>query len=300
MTAQAEILGGISTKAPEFDYGEAFKRNFGFFSEAEQQRLKNARVAIAGLGGTGSGQVTALSRIGIGNFNLADLDSYELVNFNRQSGATMSTIGRPKTDVAGEIVAGINPDADVRLFHQGISPDNIGQFLDGVDVVVDSLDFYCFKERFMLFRAARERGLWVLTAPPLGFGFTLIMFDPNGMTFEDYFGFSEDDSEQDLIVSLVAGIAPRPYFMKYLDLGGLNVGGRRLPSVGAAPMMISGVIATQVANLLTGKFPPVPAPTVFQFDALLHKFRRRKYRWGMRSPLQRLKKAALRKKLSQP
>jgi len=164
----------------KFDYSTAFARNIGFLSEDEQGQLRGSRVAIAGLGGTGGAQVHALARMGIGAFNLADPDTFELINFNRQLGATMETIGRHKAEVCEEIVHSINPEADVRLFPSGITSDSIDQFLIDVDVVVDSLDFYCFEERFLLYARARERGLWVLTAPPLGFGFTFLVFDPGG------------------------------------------------------------------------------------------------------------------------
>ncbi len=280
-----------------YDYRTAFQRNLGFLSEAEQDRLRHGRVAIAGLGGTGGAQVHALARMGIGAFSLADPDTFELVNFNRQAGANMATIGRRKTDVAAEQVLGINPEADLRLFHEGIGPDNLDAFLEGVDVVVDSLDFYCFRERLLLYPKAREKGLWVLTAPPMGFGFTLLAFDPAGMHFEDYFGFRPDMPEREMVVSLIAGIAPRPFLLRYLDMRATDPGARRLPSVGAAPFIIAGVIATEAVNLLTGKRPPVRVPTVIQYDALLRRYRRHDYPWGMRGPLQRLKKAALRRRL---
>jgi molybdopterin/thiamine biosynthesis adenylyltransferase len=283
---------------PSFKYEEAFKRNFGFLTKVEQDVLCKTRVAVAGLGGTGFVQVDTLARLGIGAFHLADPDIYEMSNFNRQRGAKMATIGRRKADVTGETVAGINPEADVRLFYEGVSEATIGPFLEGVDIVIDSLDFYCFKERFLLYRAARERGQWVLTAPPLGFGFTLIMFDPKGMAFEEYFGFSPDDSLEDLTVSLVAGIAPRPLFFEYLDRSGLNFGEKRLPSVSPAPMMLAGAIATEIVNLLTEKYPPLPAPTMFQFDAMLHRYHQTEYRWNietkrvLREQLHRLQSGA--------
>ena len=281
----------------QYDYFEAFNRNLGFLSLDEQTCLKNARVAIAGLGGTGGAQVHALSRMGIGKFNLADPDTFELANFNRQSGATVPNLGRLKTDVARETVLAINPEAEITVFEKGIAVGNIDTFLQGVDIVVDSLDFYCFDERFLLYGKAREKGLWVLTAPPLGFGFTLLMFDPNGMTFEDYFGFYVGMTERDQVVALVAGIAPKPFMLRYLDRKRPDVAGRRLPSVGAAPFMIAGVIATEVTRLLTGKgqgqAQAMAAPTVYQFDALLYQFRRRTYWWGMRGPVQRLKRLIL-------
>ena len=280
----------------QFDYATAFARNIGFLSEVEQERLRGTRVAIAGLGGTGGAQVHGLARMGIGAFNLADPDTFELINFNRQLGATMATIGRHKVEVCEEIVHGINPDAEVRLFPSGIAPDNIHEFLTDVDVIVDSLDFYCFEARFLLYAAARERGLWVLTAPPLGFGFTLLVFDPKGMRFEDYFGFSKGMPERELVIALIAGVAPKPFLMRYLSLSETEMKQGSMPSVGAAPMMIAGVIATEVVNQITRKTPPLAVPTVIQYDALLRKFRRRTYPLGMRGPIQTLKKAILRKK----
>jgi len=276
-----------------YDYFEAFNRNLGFLSREEQTRLKDARVAIAGLGGTGGAQVHALARMGIGKFRLADPDTFELANFNRQSGATVPNLGRLKTDVARETILAINPEAEIAVFEQGISVGNIDTFLQGVDVVVDSLDFYCFSERFLLYGKARENGLWVLTAPPLGFGFTLLMFDPKGMSFEEYFGFHSGMTERDRVVALIAGIAPKPFMLRYLDRKQPDMAGRRLPSVGAAPFMIAGIIATEVTRLLTGKSRPMAVPTVYQFDALLRRFRRRTYFWGMRGPLQRLKRFIL-------
>ncbi len=281
----------------KFDYSTAFARNIGFLSEDEQGQLRGSRVAIAGLGGTGGAQVHALARMGIGAFNLADPDTFELINFNRQLGATMETIGRHKAEVCEEIVHSINPEADVRLFPSGITSDSIDQFLIDVDVVVDSLDFYCFEERFLLYARARERGLWVLTAPPLGFGFTFLAFDPRGMCFEDYFGFRKDMPERELVIAFSAGLAPKPYLLRYLSMGDADMKLGRLPSVGAAPFMIAGVMATEVVNLITGKTPPLVVPTVIQYDALLRKFRRWTYRMGMRGPIQTLKKAILRRKL---
>lgn len=277
----------------DYDYFEAFSRNLGFLSHEEQTRLKNARVAIAGLGGTGGAQVHALARMGIGRFHLADPDTFELVNFNRQSGATVPNIGRLKTEVARETVLAINPEAEIHTFDSGIGVGNIDTFLDGVDVVVDSLDFYCFEERFLLYGRARQKGLWVLTAPPLGFGFTLLIFDPNGMKFEDYFGFHPGMTERQRVIALIAGIAPKPFMLKYLDRSRPDVEGRRLPSVGAAPFMIAGVMAAEVTRILTGKGQAMAVPTIYQFDALLRQFRRRTYRFGMRSPIQRLKRAIL-------
>ncbi|MEP6879524.1 MAG: ThiF family adenylyltransferase, partial [Nitrosospira sp.] len=184
-----------------------------------------------------------------------------------------------------------------RLFDTGIRPENIEHFLDNVDIVIDSLDFYCFKERFLLYATAREKGLWVITAPPLGFGFTLLCFNPKGMTFEEYFNFNSEDSEFDLSVSLLAGITPEAYMFKYLSQSGIDLDNHQLPSVSPAPFIIAGVTATHVCNILLRKVNPVSVPTVIQYDALLNIFKVRRFRWGMNGPLQRMKKSFLRAKL---
>jgi hypothetical protein len=281
----------------DFDYFTAFQRNVGFLNRAEQERIRNTRVAIAGLGGTGGAQAHALARLGIGAFTLADLDTFELANFNRQLGATIHTLGKPKIEVIADIVKDINPEAGVRTLPDGINEETINDFLEGVDIVVDSLDFYCFKERFLLYAEARDRGIWVITAPPLGFGYTLLAFDPAGMGFTEYFGFSEEMSLRELAASLIAGIAPAPFFFKYLHQGGLDVKEHRLPSVGAAPFIIAGAVSTEVANLIVGKRPVLAVPTIQQFDALLRIYRKRRYPMGMNSPIQKLKKRLLLRKM---
>jgi len=92
-----------------FDYQLAFDRNIGWVTEPEQQVLRSKRVAIAGMGGVGGVHVVTLARLGVQRFNIADFDTFDIANFNRQVGATMSSLGRPKADVLAEMVRDINP-----------------------------------------------------------------------------------------------------------------------------------------------------------------------------------------------
>lgn len=273
-------------------YETAFDRNVGFLSPNEQAGLRTRRVAVAGLGGAGGAQVHVLARLGVGKFNIADLDTFELVNFNRQIGATVSTLGESKCDVARGMVLDINPTADVRSFEQGVGPDSIDAFLDGVDVVVDSLDFYCFQERFLLYRKAREKGLWVITAPPLGFGYSLLVFDPAGLRFEDYFGIHAGMSERDLTVFFISGLSPHMLMAKYM----LPRSDGKLPSLGVGTFLLAGAVAAEVAALLTGR-KPVPAPHAYEFDALLRRFESGRYNHG--TVAQRIKRHFIRRKLNE-
>ena len=104
-----------------FDYDRAFSRNIGWVTKDEQQRLRRARVAVAGLGGVGGAHVLALSRLGIANFNIADFDEFDVHNMNRQAAAFMSSMGRPKIDVVAEMARDSNPEQYAR-FIAGVSP----------------------------------------------------------------------------------------------------------------------------------------------------------------------------------
>src|SRR3954454_15572117 len=99
-----EPEAGVEARAPRastgrFSYDEAFSRHRGLIDPREQEKLRRSRVAIVGMGGVGGIHLLTLARLGIGSFHVADPDSFELANFNRQAGATMPGLGRPKVEV---------------------------------------------------------------------------------------------------------------------------------------------------------------------------------------------------------
>src|SRR6185295_14115220 len=100
---------GADSMKSTFSYDQAFTRNLGLVSPREQERLRRTCVALPGLGGVGGAHLQALARMGIGAFHLADPDTFEVANFNRQLGASMATVGRSKAEVMAETVSQINP-----------------------------------------------------------------------------------------------------------------------------------------------------------------------------------------------
>lgn len=193
---------------PEFLYDQAFARNLGLVSEAEQAKLRQIRVALPGLGGVGGAHLQALVRMGVGAFNLADPDAYEVVNFNRQLGATMPTVGRGKAEVMAQMARDINPEASVRTFPDGITPKNIDAFLDGVDVVVDGIEFFRIEDRRMLYKHCRAKGIPVVNAGPIGYGASVIVFTPDGPSFDEYFAINDEMTRAEQLLAFGLGLGP--------------------------------------------------------------------------------------------
>src|SRR5579864_3570032 len=103
-----------------FSYDEAFSRHRGLIDPGEQEKLRRSRVAIAGMGGVGGIHLLTLARLGIGAFTIGDFDRFDIVNFNRQAGATTETIGLPKAAVMESMARSINPELRVTRFDAGV------------------------------------------------------------------------------------------------------------------------------------------------------------------------------------
>lgn len=282
-----------------FSYEEAFSRNLGWTTESEQSRLRSSRVAVAGLGGVGGFHVLTLARLGVGAFNISDFDRFDIPNFNRQAGATLSTVGRSKLDVLQEQAKDINPDADIRSFAQGVNAQNIDAFLDGVDVYVDGLDFFAFEARKLTFAACARKGIPAVTAAPLGMGTAVLVFLPGGMSFEDYFQWQGCD-ETEMALRFLVGLAPAGLHRGYLmEPGRISLAEKRGPSTAMGCYLCAGAAATETLKILLGRGTVRAAPWGYQFDAYTHRLQRTWRPGGNRHPLQRLALAIGRRTLKQ-
>ncbi|MFM9916558.1 MAG: ThiF family adenylyltransferase [Rhizobacter sp.] len=282
----------------EFDYSAAFSRNLGWVTQAEQAALRSARIAIAGLGGVGGGHLLTLCRLGITRFNIADFDQFEVHNFNRQAGASMSTLGQPKVDVLTRLALDVNPGADIKPFANGVTPENVGAFLQGVDLYVDGIDFFAIEARRMVFAACRERGIPALTAAPLGMGVSLLYFDPKGMSFEDYFRLEGCDT-QEQYARFIAGLSPAMLQRGYLVAAdAVNFKEKRGPSTIMACDLCAGVMGTAALKVLLGRGKLRAAPWAMQFDAYRQKLSFTWRPFGNANPLQQLLLKLIRPRLT--
>lgn len=118
-----------------------FSRTQLLLGEDSMDKLKNARVAVFGIGGVGGFVCEALVRSGIGAFDLIDDDKVCLTNLNRQIIATRKTVGKYKTEVMKERMLEINPDVQVRTYNCFFLPENADDFpFSEYDYVIDAVD----------------------------------------------------------------------------------------------------------------------------------------------------------------
>ncbi len=105
----------------------------------KQEQLKNARIAVAGLGGLGSHVSIALARLGIGCLRLIDYDVVDITNIFRQS-YRLQHIGQYKTDCMKAQIAEINPYIKVEAVTKKITPENVMELIGDADIVCEALD----------------------------------------------------------------------------------------------------------------------------------------------------------------
>jgi len=131
---------------------ERYNRQIRIFGEEGQERLKNAKVFIAGAGGLGSPIAIYLAVAGIGEIRIVDNDRVELSNLNRQILYWDQDVGKRKAESAEEKLREINPDIEVETISGTIAETNVLELVHNADLIIDAMDN--FPTRYLLNRAA--------------------------------------------------------------------------------------------------------------------------------------------------
>lgn len=125
------------------------------FGEEGQLELKNSHVTLVGLGGLGSPISIYLVAAGVGHLTIIDSEKVELSNLNRQVLHWDKDIGRPKAESAIEKLRELNPSVEIDSRLKEVTSENIGELLEGIDIVVDGLDN--FPTRYLVNEACVEK-----------------------------------------------------------------------------------------------------------------------------------------------
>ena len=146
---------------------EPFSRTALLLGNEGMEKLKNARVAVFGLGGVGGYVVEALARSGIGALELIDHDTISITNINRQLLATTKNIGQSKAEAARQRVLDINPEISVTVRELFFCPDTADQFdFSGYSYVVDAIDTVTGK--LALVTASKAAGVPIISSMGTG------------------------------------------------------------------------------------------------------------------------------------
>jgi len=247
---------------------EQFVRNLGILTEDDVVKLQRSKIAIAGCGCIGGFAAELLTRLGVGRLALADPDTFDVSNINRQCAATHLTVGQAKVSALRDHLLAINPDLVVDEFGGGVNEGNAAAFLEDADYVVDGIDYFAFPDAVALHRAARKRGLHLITAAALGFGTTVLTFAPDGMTFEQLAGIPEDMPIERLRDAAVppSGYASR--LPSYVTMDNVRewLANKSIPTISVGQALGPGVLVTQLILHLLGRKPPILVPDSFQLQ----------------------------------
>lgn len=255
-----------------YNYANAINRNIGLFSESEQARIKNSTVAIAGVGAVGGNYLITLARMGVGHFKIADLDIFEEGNLQRQAGAFISSINKSKVDVMASMIKDINPNVIVETFSAGVTLENVEEFLRGADIVLDGIDAFQIGPRRMLYKKAKAKGLYVIISAPKAYGATLQIFDPHGMSFDQYFNIQDKMSRAEQIAIFLLGLAPNLFTKNQMDESKIDFEKEKAPALASTVALSTGVVTSETIKILLQREKPLCIPHAFYMDTYHWKF----------------------------
>jgi len=256
-------------------YEQVYLRNIGLFTEEQQNCLRRAKVTVAGMGGVGGIQAATLARMGIGELVIMDPGVFDEPDMNRQFAAMQSTIGKNKALATAPLLKDINPFLKLTVLDR--APEKKAELADAVrgsDLVIDAIDYRGFDYKVLFAEVAREQGLYNLTAPIPDFGTLLMIFDPRGMTLEQFYEAPTDRAawpRHDIpLVKLMGSSRRSRNLTEFLE--------KKRPYIssnGGAAALAGGVLAAEAAFMITGLRPPaeiVAAPRVTYVDLWTRRF----------------------------
>lgn len=237
---------------------EYYKRNLGFFSEAEQKKVEESKVAVAGVGGDGFQLGLKLAMMGVEKFSIADPEVFEAENSNRVLGATALALGINKAEIFRQRVLELRPQAEIDVYTDGVTEENVEEFMYGANLVLDESELTYPHIGTMIAREARKQGIPVEIAMNIGFAGVVTSLKPDAKfwTFERMMGIPKDmplDEIEDVELDLGYAL---PYLPTYGDLNTLRAvqDGAPLPSITQGVDVASGIGSTEAfLHLIGGK-----------------------------------------------
>ena len=144
-----------------------FERSVLILGEESFDKLSKSKVLVVGAGGVGGYVIEALVRAGVGGIGIADFDTVDITNINRQIIATHKTIGMKKTEAFSERIKDINPNIDIDLYDIKVDRENVLELFEkDYDYIVDCIDNITAK--LAIIEKAKEKGIGIISAMGAG------------------------------------------------------------------------------------------------------------------------------------
>ena len=171
---------------------------------AGQARIADAAVLIVGAGGLGCPVALYLGAAGVGRLLLADGDTVDLTNLQRQIGHATAAIGENKADSLARSVLAINPEIEVRPIREALAGSALGEAVAAVDLVVDASDN--FATRHAVNRACVQYGKPLVSGAAIGFSGQLAVFDSRRANSPCYHCLFPDHADEPELRCAEAGV----------------------------------------------------------------------------------------------
>lgn len=250
----------------DYSYAELTDRNWGFLAARDQERIKEAKVLLAGCG-LGSNIATLAVRTGFTRFILADGDSVETSNLNRQA-FRIEHIGKNKAEVTAGLVREINPEAEIEVLPNFITEEESTGLVTRADLIVNMVD--PGPVTFAINRVACCQNKIVLFPFNIGFGGMALAFSPDSVTLEEM--IDGDATEETLFYCLIEKLIPvlpplNSYVEQFPDMVRDITGRTRpIPQLGVAASISASLVVTAMVRVALG-LPVKVAPHPLSLDA---------------------------------
>jgi len=254
-------------------------RNFGVYSRKEQEKIRKAKICVAGQGCVGELVAAELARIGFGTIRIMDQDTLEISNLNRNSFAVYSNIGKEKTDNMLEFLNdAVARTVKIEVINEKTTTRNAERQFKGMDVIVQGIDnMYA---RVIIHRAAKKLGIPVVTmsgGPPYRAFVSTIL--PNGIDYETLLNYPTKGMNLDIPSEELEKLHHRlrknraKYAMKHganKEWAKMYLSGERMTwSITPERAYITSTIqAHETVNLILGRPLMAKAPKIVWIDLL--------------------------------
>ncbi|GLY83798.1 ThiF family adenylyltransferase [Actinoallomurus iriomotensis] len=243
-------------------YWERVKRNLGWLGDTDEEarkrqtKLRDTVIGVAGAGGIGGSMVERLARLGVLRLKVADFDTFEYSNINRQLGAGVRSVGRNKAEVVAEYVHEMTPDVAIDVFPEGITEESAAEFVEGCDYVLDEIEPYEFRPRYALHRAFRasESVNFMLTGYVFGNRTFLWKWTRDSMPVEEFIGLPDDAEMNERTAEHLIGrlIPETPGYPGAAMQRRWLIEEQECPIVPGAPPMSQGLLTDRMMLAITG------------------------------------------------